>query len=150
MTTHQAFEKIVRVGTKKEGNANASVYCQIKFDGRRLSISGVVGPTPNGNARGAAGQIIMDKWGIQKFAPGWDIVKLRRFRAVWNQWHLNDMRAECEHQRDRGENWTTHPSAACPDCGYKLGSAWLFEEVPADVLDFLRSLPDTDQQPAWV
>jgi hypothetical protein len=34
--------------------------------------------------------------------------------------------------------------------GYRYGSAWLTEEVPADVLDFLRSLPTADRQPAWV
>jgi hypothetical protein len=36
-----------------------------------------------------------------------------------------------------------------PD-GYSYGSAWKFEAVPAGVLDFLRSLPDTDQNPAWI
>lgn len=38
----------------------------------------------------------------------------------------------------------------CEVCGYKYGTAWLREEVPADVLEFLQSLPETDQTPAWV
>lgn len=38
----------------------------------------------------------------------------------------------------------------CPVCGYKYGSAWLYEEVPTDVLAWLQSLPDTDQKPAWI
>jgi hypothetical protein len=38
----------------------------------------------------------------------------------------------------------------CPVCGYKYGSAWRMEKVPAEVLDFLRGLPDTDRQPNWV
>lgn len=53
--------------------------------------------------------------------------------------------------------WITpaeHPegllTAPCPECGYKYGSAWLHEDVPASVLEFLRALPDTDTQPAWV
>lgn len=29
----------------------------------------------------------------------------------------------------------------CPTCGYEYGSAWLYEPVPADVLEFLRQLP---------
>ena len=35
---------------------------------------------------------------------------------------------------------------------YKVigGTAWLREDVPAVVLDWLRALPDTDQTPAWV
>lgn len=33
---------------------------------------------------------------------------------------------------------------------YKYGEAWLREEVPADVLDFLASLPVADMAPAWV
>jgi hypothetical protein len=41
-------------------------------------------------------------------------------------------------------------SKPCPVCGYKYGSAWLREEVPAEVIDFLNSLPDADRQPAWV
>jgi hypothetical protein len=55
-------------------------------------------------------------------------------------WHLNDMHAECEHQEARGETWTTHPSAVCPDCGYKLGSAWRKRELPADVLATVEAL----------
>lgn len=49
-------------------------------------------------------------------------------------WHLNDMHAECEHQEARGETWTSHPSAKCPDCGYVLGSAWLKRELPPEIV----------------
>lgn len=38
----------------------------------------------------------------------------------------------------------------CEVCGYKYGSTWLKEEVPAEVLEYLRSLPDTTVTPAWV
>lgn len=40
-----------------------------------------------------------------------------------------------------------HPVTGKP---YRYGSAWLRREVPADVLTFLASLPDTDKEPAWV
>lgn len=30
----------------------------------------------------------------------------------------------------------------CPTCGYRYGTAWLYEDVPDDVLEFLRGLPD--------
>lgn len=38
----------------------------------------------------------------------------------------------------------------CQICDYRYGSKWLFEEVPAEVLDWLAALPETDRQPAWV
>lgn len=60
--------------------------------------------------------------------------------APYLKWHLNDMHAECEHQEARGETYATHPSAECPDCGYRLGSAWRERELPADVIAWARSL----------
>lgn len=38
----------------------------------------------------------------------------------------------------------------CPVCGYKYGSAWIREEVPKDVIEWLFSLPDSTEKPAWV
>ena len=55
-------------------------------------------------------------------------------KDLWDCWHLNDMRAECEHQRALGWTWATHPSEPCPECGYRLGSKWLYEPLPADFL----------------
>lgn len=242
MAIATALRKVVRPGKLPDG----SIYCKIEFDGRKLSISGVVGPLSNGDARGGAGQIVMsfkecDKRGhlslsdIQP-APGWDADKIKRFFDAWNEWHLNDMRAGCRHQRAEGwgdeelevvtygltseahrlrndalaeaadaardwrianlteagkfligpdwfkdrhsppdadspqsglfevkkretkrANWVRpdeHPRGilgkACPECGYQFGSSWLTEEVPAEVIEFLESLPDSDTKPAWV
>lgn len=41
-------------------------------------------------------------------------------------------------------------TAPCPVCGYGYGTAWKKEAVPAEILDFLRGLPETDRTPAWV
>ena len=41
-------------------------------------------------------------------------------------------------------------SMPCDKCGYKFGTQWLHEDVPTDVLAWLRGLPDTDTTPAWV
>jgi hypothetical protein len=38
----------------------------------------------------------------------------------------------------------------CPVCGYKYGTAWRTVELPQDVIDFLKALPDTDRTPNWV
>jgi len=140
------LKKTVRIGSRKDVG---SIYAEIKIDEGRLSICGVEGPLATGNARGGCGQIL-DHLTVDRYAPGWNAETLMRFHDIWERWHLNDMRAECEHQRKRGETWTSHPSAVCPDCGYTLGSAWLREELPSYVIDFLTGLPNTDQQPAWV
>lgn len=106
--------------------------------------------------------------------------KIRRMLEVWRRWHLNDMKAGCEHQRTekwderpidpskpastyvtlkagqcgclsdyKGWNmltWITrkeHPagllSEACPVCGYKFGSMWLYEAIPAEVIAEIKS-----------
>lgn len=89
---------------------------------------------------------------------------------IWRRWHLNDMRAGCEHQRAAGWEdvrippselpdsranqdeggilalWVyrhEHPKGLlcepCPVCGYKYGTAWLLEEIPADVIAEIES-----------
>ena len=232
------FTKVVRIGTARTYGGRAySVYCKIKYSDGRLSITGVEGPTNGGNCLGGCGQINLLEAGIVNFAPGWDQGKLETLAQTWDAWHLNDMRAGCEHQRadwntkhkitlshytwsreyhalrqraeggklspeeyerykeatgivalvtlgfdslkwdrhpavlyalsrnlirlerteEKGAGWvrsSEHPEGLltkpCPVCGYKYGTAWLREDVPAAVLDWLRALPDTDQTPAWV
>lgn len=36
----------------------------------------------------------------------------------------------------------------CPTCGHHYGSAWRYEEVPEDVLEYLRALPESDAMPS--
>jgi hypothetical protein len=133
----------------KDQDTGSQVFCSIKYENGRLSICGVVGPKKNGDAVGSCGQI-NGSFQARDYTEGWDHDTLTRFLEVWDRWHLNDMRAACEHQRKLGWTWETHPSVPCPECGYKLGSAWLFEAVPDDVIAFLESLPDSVRVPAWV
>lgn len=168
------------------------IKVDVDFDGRRLSIQGEIGGE-------ADGRIILEfkefddrgSSSLDEIAPyeGWDPDQIRRLFEVWKRWHLNNMRAGCEHQR--AEGWDSRPidpskpltaygrhcegkSAAtwnmltwvkrdehpdgllarpCPVCGHKYGSAWLFEEVPEDVLNFLDSLPGEpikdEANPRW-
>lgn len=71
-------------------------------------------------------------------------VLIHRNRSRWGTWrHLNDMRAGCEHQRAMGwKSYDEHPSEPCPVCGYKYGTAWLVEPLPAEVYSFVESLPE--------
>ena len=119
------IHKVVRVGTMAEDNRRASIYCKISYveneKGGKFSISGVIGPKSNGNAIGSCGQIDMefkhrnasddDSRHAHPIAPreidfaeGWDKEKWFDFLDIWKRWHLNDMKANCEHQK--GPEWT--------------------------------------------
>jgi len=221
-------------------------FCKIEYDNKRLSINGIIGPKEYGEAY--CGQINMeyehrnpehnDKRAYHLittdeliFNEGWDKDKWYQFLEYWHDWHLNDLRPGCEHQKAWGNKeltvytyrlrdeyvriqdkikrdaiekltagktvrlskkdqyilslsweikthdkttvnedeyrligeeikqsgWTRsseHPEGElckpCPICGYKYGSAWIFEEVPKEVIDWLFSLPDAKIQPAWI
>ena len=149
------FEKVVRIGMSKDWDGKPfSTYCKINFVDGNLSISGVEGPTRDGNAQGFCGQIIAHDWDFTEYAPGWDSDKVARFREVWKRWHLNSMRVGCEHQREIDTTRTEHTDGmlgkVCGVCGHRYGSSWLKVEVPEEVLTFLKGLPDTDRTPAWV
>lgn len=149
------------------------MFCKVSIVDGKLSISGVVGPNHYGGAKGGCGQIDMEfdhadksendprysepvKASALRFAPGWNRARWHKFLHIWHRWHLNDMRAGCEHQRALGWTYEAHhdpdtfKGEACPTCGYEIGSAWLREELPQDVIDFLEGLPETDRTPAWV
>lgn len=186
------MKKVIRPCTVKEGNRRASVFIEITYDNKRLSLHGVIGPLPSGNALGGCGQIQGHfsppdeedydnpeyfEW-VQKyhaevmesitFAPYWNMEMFEHLLKIWERWHLNDLNAGCIHQRElmpqikqeRGKKffyaenlykiWELPEFFECPECGYKYGTAWLFEEVPHDVIEWLFNLPDADKTPAWV
>lgn len=162
------IDKVINPGTVPSYNGNRMrVFCRIKFDGSKLSISGVEGPKANGNATGSCGQIAMgyahrdpadndarysDPTSPEdfNFSSSWTADLWLDFLDVWKRWHMNDMRAECEHQRTLGWTYATHAGQSCPECSYKIGTEWKSEDVPQDVLDFLDALPSSTKTPAWV
>jgi len=73
--------------------------------------------------------------------------KMKRIIEVWERYHLNDMKAGTpaqeklveEYTKDNGFDYT----AVCEylkqndlyiDNGYRYGSSWLFEEIPAEII----------------
>ena len=106
-----------------------------------------------GSYRSAAGQIVMHEWDMAEYAPGWDAEKVAKLRAIWARWHLNYRRAGTpaqeqylrEHSVYGGDTY----SAACaalaaaglnPDNGYRYGHAWIREELPQDVIDYIAEI----------
>ena len=223
----------------------SNAYVEIIYEDGKLSIHGVVGPMSNGNCLGSAGQCVDS---IREGEPTEDWTKemLEKLCNIWDEWHLNDMRAFCPHQKELGwreqareeiilyhyrltdEAYKMHKNAIkaakealkkgvifiptpdqifyanleygldvyeeldsglaeyykprkplyygdtgftekktrgwvrydeskkgilckpCPVCGYKYGSAWLKEDVPKEIIDWLFALPTTKTRPAWV
>lgn len=164
------MRKIMRIGTiKTHGGGHISLYIKAEYSDNRLSISGVIGPSRSGNAYGGCGQIDMEfahrkaahndsrySQPIQpreiNFAPEWNAKKWLDLLEIWHDWHLNDLKPGCEHQRASGwedDGYDVHPSEPCPTCGYKFGTAWHKLPIPQRVLDTLLTFPDTDREPAW-
>ena len=145
------MDKVINIGKQSTyGGRKYNVYCHIKYNACRLSISGVEGPLISGRALGSCGQIIDGcYWDIIELDKDWTPNMLKNFLEIWDKWHLNDMHAECEHQEALGITCRTDPCATCPVCGYKLGSGWTVREVPQDVIDFLFSLPLSTKTPDW-
>lgn len=98
--------------------------------------------------------------------PGEDIyerdVSLANLRNIINRYYTEKKRENklstgiYEHPEDSKFNSDNefHPEGVlckpCPVCGHKFGTGWLKEEVPEDVLKFLRALPNSPVVPAWV
>ena len=161
------IDKIIRPGTVKVGRRTVDLYCRIYYgqsNGKwRLSITGVEGPLRNGDCVGGCGQVNLRESYVSP-ANGWDADKIERFLFLWDRWHLNDCRAGTPKQEEmirqwKESGWKYYYAEACErldaagmltDEGYKYGSRWLYEEVPDEVLEFLRSLPATDKTPAWI
>ena len=216
-TEARAFDNVVKFRKKA-----LQIQVKIKFDGERLSITGdIYEPTTYGTWRDVGGGQCYDELAAE-------FPKSARLVEIWKRWHLNDMRAGCEHQRNGGDAWNPsrelgfnkyklkyemlkkrdelkqraladaqmdrsekssfnkrerellkapytleipadetpnmalyelesseskksgwtrpdeHPGGIltkpCEKCGYKYGSAWLFEEVPAEILTELKEM----------
>lgn len=163
------MNKVILIGYICTYGCNRTpVFCNIKYENKRLSITGVEGPKRNGDAWGSCGQIEMHYKTLQERtaitpAGGWTPELIGQFFDVWDRWHLNDMRAGSQVQMEylranpvKHEDYTKRcerlaAAGLNPDLdGYKYGHAWKFEEVPASVIEFLKSLPDSLETPAWV
>ena len=118
------MKQVCRIGrikgdqrTRETGN----IFITAEITEGKLSISGVIGPLRNGNAKGGCGQIDMEFTHRNpaqndnqyhnltrpqdiEFAPGWNAEKWLDLLGIWHEWHLNDMKPGCEHQR---RDWDT-------------------------------------------
>lgn len=96
----KAFVRILNPGSVRIGQIDAEVFVEVDWSGSRLSIMGVEGPKRNGDAHGACGQIPEHLSRLEAIDMDWTLPRIERLRAIWERWHLNDMRAGCIHQRE--------------------------------------------------
>lgn len=78
---------------------------------------------------------------IAKPAPGYTLAEARELYRIGKRWHLNTMSAACAHMdmkapevagiKDSGK--LLDMGITCPETGYKWGTAWLVEPLPADI-----------------
>lgn len=85
----------------------------------------------------SAGQNLESFTNITQFSNRWSARELSSILAIWREYHLNEMKTHCTHQ-DKAVQWDKVP--ACPDTGYRAGSAWLYAPIPDSVLIELTGL----------
>lgn len=62
--------------------------------------------------------------------------------ALWEKWHLNDMKAGCKHQELKGGKFAV--SEKCKTCGYGYGTAWNYEAIVMRDLNEIMRLLDIE------
>lgn len=155
------------VGTTDDGGFYVTCQWHWNNNQNELSLTGVIGPKANGDARGSCGQTGVPE--IIKYAEGWDAESAAKLAEIWKRWHLNGMRAGSPNQ----EAWLREnpveavypkshfveataaldaaglqpdPTFLRNDQPYSYGSAWIYEDVPEDVLVWLSQMPDNAQR----
>lgn len=92
-----------KVFTSNNERVFRNAFAEINFKEGKLSIHGVVAPLSNGNCLGGAGQCISSFEDVNnQLNDGWTREMLNKFCQIWHEWHLNDMRPYCEHQKELG------------------------------------------------
>jgi hypothetical protein len=106
----------------------------------RVAFNGVVvawnGSISRHGTWTGVGQCANELLELTTLESGWKVGDVVKLHEIWNRWHLNDMRAGCEHQHPTGDRPldTTPP---CPITGYKYGSQWLYESIPFEVFSMV-------------
>ena len=141
--------------TDYDGKGRASNECEVTWsvENGRFSMSAGIWQA-NKRDLLACGQMVDE---VAKLFP--NDSKLQRMCAIWERWHLNDMKAGSKVQEDYlrahpipPEDYAypkSHHTVACqvladaglnpdPD-GYSYGHAWKTEDLPAEVIAEIQS-----------
>lgn len=159
MTTDTHMTGFARSVSPGNNSDTGSLWVTIRWENRNggmeLSITAVEGPMKNGDCRGSAGQRLEALDRLTNLYLDWTPEMVTRLGVEWERWHLNRMRAGTAAQMAflrtadiglGGDRYAATLDALTtaglnPDNGYVYGSAWLSEEVPTDVIEWLSGLP---------
>ena len=170
-TAQKTSKKHVCIGSCSDGLIYATIETE-KIDGKiRLSIHGVIGPKPNGNANGHCGQInktIRGYIDTDKIAldTAWTSAMVDEFLTIWDTWHLNDMKAGTLEQTSAVKEYTKKNRYNYDNVCEYLRSIYLYEvadpqdesktykyghgcfiEIPENILQWLNQLPSNNSLP---
>lgn len=140
------FKRVVRYS-----KSNLKIDIEITFKDKRLSISGDIWEKQRGRWVNSGGGQCYEEL-LNEFPLSAPLVEL------WQRWHLNDLNAGDAVQqsylralKNTGWKYTSY-DYACEQFksvgllvhdGYKYGSAWKFEKVPARVLNELKKMGES-------
>lgn len=126
------FAKKILAGKNEKCSGNYEITLYKNESGKEvLSICGSL----YGKGFQEYGQCISE---ITKHFP---TEKNKRIEEIWKRWHLNDLHAGCEHQREfEKEPYEKHADCVCHICNYKYGTAWKYEELPKEIIKEIESL----------
>lgn len=97
------------MGYNTRGNeVELPVYVEVSYANGRLSLVGNIG-------NDSFGQI--SKPDFTRFAHPWNQELAGQLWTIWDRWHLNDMRAGCEHQRNN-PSWDIHKKVTVHKYGW--------------------------------
>lgn len=85
----------------------------------------------------ACGQIISDLATVVDYRDSaFDEAAVGALLILWYRWHLNGMRAACSHMTEMpvDRSYDARRHITCPETGYRYGSAWLVEPLPASII----------------
>ena len=90
----------------------------------------------------SGGQMLDDLLTITKPARGLTPEDIRDLHTLWQDWHLNDLTAACDHMpADAYKRYSeAGEKVACPDTGYTYGHAWLVRVIPDDTAADMRRM----------
>lgn len=102
---------------------------RVAFSGVTVDKYGSI--TRDGSWR-SCGQVTTELLYLTTLTNGWTVSSVKRLYDTWNEWHLNDMRAACDHQTP-GPERALETTPPCPITGYRYGHSWLFKSIPQNV-----------------
>lgn len=145
----------IEITLKKKKGKQLSIDLEEIKDPICLSISGTIYERKTWIHTGQIEDILEEAK-----SNGWkklfiDKEKLRKLLVIWKKWHLNDLRAGTRKQMEVINKWQKKMKKdnlsyeeECKvlkeknlliDRGYEYGTKWLYEPLPKEVIEFVRS-----------